>query len=113
MSNSPLVNGMVPLIEKVTVSPSTEPWIAWRKEPTPASLGVVTVKVAARAAALKPRRTVADDLKRETHLRQVFALIIPFGRCEMKQLLLRQQHLPFITDRELAKGNRIFLVCRE
>src|SRR6266508_419796 len=48
-SSSPLVNTMVPDTAKVMVSPSLMSMSAWRNEPAPLSLVLVTVMVAAFA----------------------------------------------------------------
>src|SRR2546427_9629957 len=48
MSNSPVVSAIVPVTAKLIVSPSAASAMAWRKEPGPPSLALVTVRVAAR-----------------------------------------------------------------
>jgi hypothetical protein len=57
--SAPLVRVMVPVTLKVMVSPAAAPAIAWRKEPGPLSLRLLTERVAARALFALPRAAKA------------------------------------------------------
>jgi hypothetical protein len=73
---------IVPVTSKLTASPLWESAIAWRSEPAPLSLMLVTVMVAACALSAIKHNAPKQDANR---IRQVFKFIcvfigvIPFG----------------------------------
>src|SRR6185369_13319603 len=74
MGNAPSVSVMVPLMEKLIVSPETEAAMALRSEPAPPSLRLLTVFVA--AAAICTHTAAANAISRQLAGRTVFCIFM-------------------------------------
>jgi hypothetical protein len=64
ITSSPLIRVMVPVTEKLIVSPELASITAWRREPAPESFKLVTVIVAAHAGIVRKRRTIPTNSHR-------------------------------------------------